>query len=550
MVTLLCCGSVLWAQSPMSHGVIFSEALVPMRDGITLSTSVGKPDMGGPAFPVIFVRTPYGKGAESEARAHFIQNGYVVVTQDCRGTGESAGSFEPYLQEKEDGYDALEWISEQPWCDGNVGMIGASYAGQVQWLAAAGGHPVLKTIIPQVSGTDPFLDVPYDHGILKLSMIMWAYNMTYPERELRELDYSKLYTLPVSAIDEAFFGVDIPIWNGWTRMDGPSDWSRARFLDELRTVDIPVLYVSGVWDVEALSTQLNWQRMQAYGHHHQHLLFGPWEHTGFLGDVPTTFAGQDYGYASRLDFEAIWLRWFDRWLKGADHPEGAEKPVRLFVTGANEWRSYDQWPGEHFAAERYHFDLAHERDHTYALRSGPVPLDTAMYVYDPEAVRLNMDPEFSDSVRYMRHPEAGEDLALLSDVFTSATTLGGPAYVDLAVAIDQRDVDLFVLLAEVDSAGKMNAITHPGKVRARFRDGRTLQALTPGEFHKVRIDLFPFAHQFKKGSRLAVIVRSDWFPRYIRNLGTADPITRATRMSPVHVRISSESELLLYRIPY
>ncbi len=522
---------------------------VPMRDGVALSTSMRLPAQGGPAFPVIFVRTPYGKAYDAEQRAHYTRHGYAVVVQDCRGTGESVGDFEPYLHEKEDGYDALDWISRQAWCDGHVGMIGASYSAQVQWLAAAGGHPVLKALIPQVSGTDPFFDVPYDHGILKLSMIEWAYKLTYPERETPVYVWDSLYTLPVSRIDEAFFGVDVPLWNRWTQMDRPEDWAKARFLEDLRNVDIPVLHVSGNWDVEALSTQMNWQRMQAYGHAHQHFLFGPWEHTGFLEDVPTTFSGIAYGEGSRLDFEAIWLRWFDHWLKGTANGVSQEKPVQLFVTGLNTWVALNEWPDTRFARRTWHFNLSRPADGTHALSSAPAPPDTASYTYVPDSVRLNMDPEFAESALFQLDPHARDRIALLSPPFPQRTVLGGPAYADLVFAVDRPDVDLFVLLAEMDTAGQLRALTHPGKVRASFRDGRSVAPLPSGEFVTARIDLFPFAHAFSAGSRLAVIVRSSWFPRYIRNLGTSDPIESATRTQAVNVRLSSAGQLVLYEIP-
>ncbi|MBK7087015.1 MAG: CocE/NonD family hydrolase [Flavobacteriales bacterium] len=522
---------------------------VRVRDGIVLATSVRVPEKGGPSFPVIFLRTPYGKEYEADQRAHYTVQGYVVVVQDCRGTGDSEGRFEPYLHEKQDGYDALDWISEQTWCDGNVGMIGASYSAQVQWLAAASGHPVLKTLIPQVSGTDPFFDVPFDHGILKLSMIEWAYKLTFPGREPPEYIWSKLYTLPVTRIDDEFFGVNVPLWDRWAGMDHPDDWKAARFLDDMRNVDIPALHVSGNWDVEALSTQLNWHRMQAYGHADQHLLFGPWEHTGFLDLLPTTFSGNDYGEASRLDFEAIWLKWFDHWLKGADNGVERDKPVRLFITGLNAWVELDHWPDADFKKSFLHFDLAHEADHFHALEPTPAPGHTSGYTYVPDSVKLNMDPEFSETSLYTRHPDRQDEIALITAAFEEDTVIGGPAYLDLVFEIDQPDVDLFVLLAEMDPAGNLNVLTHPGKVRGMFRDNASLASMRPGVFETTRIDLFPFAHQFKKGNRLAVIVRSDWFPRYIRNTGTGLPIESATRTRSVNVCIASESELVLYGIP-
>ena len=521
---------------------------VKLRDGVALATSVTLPSDTSTPFPVIFLRTPYGKEAETDARLHYTASGYALVTQDCRGTGESEGAFEPYLHEKDDGYDALEWISNQPWCDGNVGMIGASYEGQVQWLAAASAHPMLKTIIPQVSGTDPFLDVPYDHGILKLSMIDWAYHMSHPGRADPDYVWDRLFTLPITMIDDAFYGVDVPLWDQWTRMDDPADWMKARFLDDMAQVDIPILYVSGNWDVEALSTQLNWLKLRAFGKKHQHLLFGPWEHTAFLGTVPTTFSGVEHGAASRLDFEDIWLAWFDRWLKGKDNGVDLEEPVQFFITGRNEWAFLEDWPSSTYRTRTYHLDLTNEQQRWYSLDTTIAAPASAEYVYVPQVVRLNMDPEFSETAYYARDTAAGNDLAMLSAPFTRNTVLAGPAYVDLEFALDQPDADVFVLIAEVDTAGRIRVLGHPGKMRAMFRDQKELRPVVIGQNHKAKVDLFPFAHEFSKGSRLAVIVRSDWFPRYLRNSGTGQPIATNTELRSVTVGITSASQLILYEL--
>ncbi len=114
---------------------------VPMRDGIMLSADVYRPiDKSGETktYPVILTRTPYMKLSEGilVPAKYFTERGYVFVAMDVRGRGDSDGVFVPYFNEGEDGYDAIEWCAAQPWSDGNVGTIGSSYPGNIQWLAA------------------------------------------------------------------------------------------------------------------------------------------------------------------------------------------------------------------------------------------------------------------------------------------------------------------------------------------------------------------------------------------------------------------------------
>src|SRR2546430_5942421 len=138
---------------------------VPMRDGITLSADIYLPiDSSNPSrkYPVILTRTPYMKLSERMLvpATHFAERGYVFVATDVRGRGDSDGTFVPYFNEGQDGYDAIEWCASQPWSDGNVGTIGSSYPGCIQWVAALRKPPHLKAMVVRVTPSDPFVETP------------------------------------------------------------------------------------------------------------------------------------------------------------------------------------------------------------------------------------------------------------------------------------------------------------------------------------------------------------------------------------------------------
>jgi uncharacterized protein len=177
-------------RSPLSapdHQVrLIQRVPIPMRDGLKLFADVLMPDGKGP-FPTVLVRTPYGRqgpGDWLQRGRFFAARGYVVVVQSVRGRQDSEGQWQPWMNERSDGYDTVDWISRQTWSDGSVGMIGASYMGSAQLQAAAEAHPALKCIIPIGAGTDPFFQVPFDHGIFHLELLQWLHAVSNPARTL------------------------------------------------------------------------------------------------------------------------------------------------------------------------------------------------------------------------------------------------------------------------------------------------------------------------------------------------------------------------------
>ncbi|MEI7700267.1 MAG: CocE/NonD family hydrolase, partial [Planctomycetia bacterium] len=123
---------------------------IPMRDGVKLVADVYRDDLV-PQAPVILMRTPYDRTKQKGMGELCARAGYIFVAQDCRGTRASEGVLSPYNNEGQDGYDTIEWITQQTWCNGRVGMTGGSYVGAVQWQAAVERPPGLVAIAPQAT---------------------------------------------------------------------------------------------------------------------------------------------------------------------------------------------------------------------------------------------------------------------------------------------------------------------------------------------------------------------------------------------------------------
>src|SRR5260221_8256617 len=147
------------------------NVMAPMRDGVSLAANVFLPKTGGP-FPVILIRTPYGKMDENfgEARRYGTA-GYAMVVQDCRGRGSSQGVWDPFRYDGEDGFDTQEWVGHQPWCNGQIGTSGGSYVGWTQWSAASPGSRFLPCRAPAVPFSVAYHEIAYPGGAFQIALL-------------------------------------------------------------------------------------------------------------------------------------------------------------------------------------------------------------------------------------------------------------------------------------------------------------------------------------------------------------------------------------------
>jgi uncharacterized protein len=144
---------------------------IPMRDGVELNATVYRPK-GGEAAPAIFTLTPYIADSYHERAYYFAQRGYAFLLVDCRGRGNSGGTFEPFVNEGRDGHDVVVWLAGQPWCSGAVTMWGGSYAGFNQWMTLKEFPPQLRTIVPAASA-HAAVDFPFFKNIFYPYEMQW-----------------------------------------------------------------------------------------------------------------------------------------------------------------------------------------------------------------------------------------------------------------------------------------------------------------------------------------------------------------------------------------
>jgi len=321
----------------------------PMRDGTGLATDLWFPNGGDGPWPVILVRTPYSRENQKGYGRYFSSHNYVVAIQDVRGQYGSEGTFDLWNNEKQDGYDAIEWLAVQEWSKGKVGMVGGSYAAYVQLAAAVERPPHLLTIIPLVTMADPGLNHVYPNGILHLTQHLQAislfevnYGKGGSKYRLKPGWQSQLNKLPVIDFDIMLFGEKNQQWRDHlSHKPADSYWNSSNILADLEKTDIPVFLIGGWYDFGGIGTKESYLHLSKSKNPNIKLLLGPWSHQN-LGK--SNLGPYDFGESARVNIFNKELEWFDFWLKNIKNDITSDSLVYIFAVGPNEWIESNAYP--------------------------------------------------------------------------------------------------------------------------------------------------------------------------------------------------------------
>ncbi|HZS75578.1 MAG TPA: CocE/NonD family hydrolase [Ktedonobacteraceae bacterium] len=533
---------------------------IPLRDGITLSADVYRPlERSGEIkrYPVILNRTPYMKLSQGtmQAARYFAERGYVFVAVDVRGRGDSEGTFVPYFSEGKDGYDVIEWCAGQSWSDGNVGTIGSSYPGIIQWLAALEKPPHLKAMVVRVPPSNPFVETPT--GVPSPMSLCWLHYVSGHVNQLMEaVDWEQVYThLPLATMDIQA-GRYIPYWHTEIEHSQLDDfWEPLCYQNKFDQLDIPVLHISGWYDDEQIGTPLNFIGMTQSAatpeaRASQRMIMGPWGH---VVNVESKIGEVDFGPQSLIDLRGEELRWFNRWLKGYTHElSTVEAPIRIFVMGSNQWRDEYEWP---LARTQWTPFYLHSQGHANS-RFGDGSLSTTAPAIEP-ADNYRYDP--SRPVPFLTEPTSsqigGPDdysaierrddvLVYRTEVLQEDLEVTGPIRVELYASSSAPDTDFTAKLVDIWPNGFTQRLCD-GMVRARFRNGMDKPSLIePGKIYKYNIDCWNTSQVFKAGHRIGLEISSSAFPKYDRNLNTGAALGVTMEMAVAEQRIYHDEEHL------
>ena len=466
--------------------------------------------------PLVLVRCPYGRRGifGTLSGRLFAERGFQSVVQSCRGTFGSGGQLDPFgVTETADGLATVEWLREQPWYPGAFGTWGPSYLGLTQWALATLALPDHRAMAVQVASTRP-RDLVRPGGSFGLeTMLEWIDQVARQERpgaflrqRMRAGALRRLAgQLPLRDLDRLATGATAPYWQSWLG-DDTDFWNEHQYGTGPAKVTAAIAMTGGWYDIFLPAQLRDYQALRSAGRDVR-LTIGPWRHA-------------DQGAV------AVWVRDGQEFLRAA-LARGDDPPqppaVRIFVTGAEEWRDLPAWPP---AAGPQHWYLQSDAG---LAQHQPADSEPDRYTYNPA------DPTPSLGGPVGNEGAARVDNRMLearTDVvtFTSAALgsdmeiIGVPA-VDLYVGSNREHTDFFARLCEVNPAGQSVNIC----------DG--LLRLAPGQppsgpagIRRVRFELWPVAHRFAARSRLRLQVSSGAHPRFARNPGTGDPLATATML--------------------
>ena len=532
------------------HGV-----LAPMRDGTRLALDLIRPNAPG-AYPVVLVRTPYDKTREhvKPFLRSLAERGYIVAVQDTRGRFNSDGVFFPYRDDRADGYDTVEWVAAQGWCDGNVGMAGGSYNGQTQWFAAADAPPHLKAIVPVVSPPDAFANEPLCNGCLLLPMGEWmvwmgrrSWQLPTPY-DLFNARQPYFDALPAADLPRKA-GFESPWWQEWMRHPNFDDfWRASSYQEAWPNIRVPALNITGWWDMNFPGAPTNFAGMRRHGggaaiRHSQQLIIGPWPH---WVNRTRSLNGVDFGDQAIVNLDDYMIRFYDRWLKGVENGLEKDPRVQVFVLGANEWWTDDEWPLSQTEMTPFYF---HSRGKANCLKGDgglsmhpPEAEPADHYTYDP-ADPIGAFWNLRDGPVDDRTPSIRDDmLCYTTEVLTQALDVVGPIACVLHGSSSALDTDWHVRLVDVHPDGAARFLCH-GMLRARFRESfEHPRLLEPHAVYRFEFGMDACGVRFLPGHRIRVEVMSSWFPEYDRNTNSgADNNFKDSRLVVAHNCIYHDS---------
>ncbi len=555
-----------------------------MRDNTILRADIYRPLDDG-KHPVILIRTPYNKllsgGQDSLNVADAAHAGYGIVIQDIRGRFASDGAWETgamYFREGKDGYDSVEWIAAQPWCDGNVGTAGGSYLAALQWVLAQENPPHLKAMAPWIGNSSTEEELELTGGATNLYIAAsWVpvmavdvadrlakegEDVTAMRSAIMDTLYNpeKLYGhLPLRDAPLARYDALRPLLAGQLSGGPPNRNIIELARRHYEKVMVPCQHVSGWYDIFTWATFHNFNQMRLHGgaevaRKGQHVIMGPWIHgarlLAFWGQLNFgALAGEP---AAMVSVQT--LAFFDRYLRGKNVPI---PPVHYFVMGENRWHDAESWPIPGTSWQRFYMH-SKGRANTAA---GDGLLDSRMpgeefqdcFAYNP------LNPVPTTGGRYLplaglvpgpidqSHIEKRPDvLCYTTPELTSDVEVTGPIAIHLFAATSAVDTDFVAKLIDVWPDGRAINIAE-GIKRARGRKSVfSPQPLTPGEINEFIIDMGNTSQLFRSGHRIRIDVTSSAFPQWDRNMNTGNSIGEDAKGVPALQTIHHSSQYASY----
>lgn len=484
---------------------------IPMPDGARLAARIRLPeDAERNPVPAVLEYLPYRRRdgtahRDSITQPYLAGHGYGAVRVDIRGTGDSDGVIadEYTSREMADGHDVVQWLAQQPWCDGNVGMWGISWGGINALQVAARQPPALKAIMPMGFAHDRYNgDCHFMGGCLLEGNMSWgntflAGSSRPPDPAVVGHPWRAQWLERLRAIEHP-----IALWLSHQRRD--DYWKAGSACEDFSRIKAAVYAVSGWQDSYSRNVLSLVENLKAP----RKALIGPWAH----GWPHMAAPGPAIGFLQES------LRWWDFWLKGIETGIMDEPMLRVWM---GEWtkprKQVAQWPGRWVQEKIW---PARENAKKLccasgALREQPAPAEDIV-IASPQTLGMTagyqcsygLGPDLSDD----QQADDAQSCCFDSAPLDNAVEILGEAAVELEISCDRPQALLAARLCEVSSDGASLRVSY-GLLNLSHRDADAEPTpITPGERIRLRLPLCAIAHRFSAGHRIRLALSTSYWP--------------------------------------
>ena len=497
------------ASSANHHNKIeITEVSITMSDGIRLAADIYWPAGADKKdrFPILLEYLPYRKD-ENRARnyslySYFLEHGYLVVRVDMRGTGNSEGITIPYEYsdiELDDGEEVIDWLSQQEWSTGSVGMFGISWGGFNSIQMAMRNPPALKAFVALMA-----TEYLYQEDVHYMDGIMVAGDSWMMSNDL----YNSLPGAPDFKMDEEWlrnrFNVEPSVYTYMRQQRDGAFWDRASARGQYEKIRVPGYHIGGWYDGYRNSLPRMLENVQAP----VKAMIGPWDH----------YFPHNAWPKPQIEWRHEAVRWFDQWLKGEDTGILKEPAFAVYVRNYHPpdpdldqvhgyWRWEDGWPIERIENHSWYAHADH------SLSTEPAGNATHSMTYKPSIGLEGGGPTmWWGSIAPDQQPMDEYSLVYDSEILDAPLEILGRPIARLRVSANATRANWVVRVSDVAPDGQVTQVVGAAFNGTHRISAREPSDIVPGEDFDLNIDLHFTSWVFPKGHRIRIAVSNAIWP--------------------------------------
>ncbi|MCK8498492.1 CocE/NonD family hydrolase [Myxococcus fulvus] len=557
---LLPASEPLWVRDEARRYVIEEDVLVPTPDGAQVSVTVARPRKTQAPLPTAMSFTIYANGFNKQEAVRSAAHGFAGVTALTRGKRNSPDAPVPFEHDGDDAIAVIDWVSRQPWSDGQVGMFGGSYEGFTQWSAAKRGHPALKAIMPSVP-VAPGIDVPMQGNVFQGFFYRWPRYVTL-DKGLADADYfdgarwdtlhERWYTSgePYRAL-ERLDGRPNPFFQRWLEHPTYDAYWRKMipYRQEFARIRIPVLTTTGYYDGCSLSAMYYLtEHLRHVPDARHYFVIGPYDHMGGQHASSDELMGYRIDPVARLDVHALRYQWLEHVLRQGPLPALLKDRVNYQVMGANTWKHAPDLAGVSNGAVELFLAPSSTGD--------PHRLTTVAPAAGTRQ-RLRVDfkdrspgPHYEPSDIVSTTLEAPRDgFVYVGEPLTQALEVSGLFSGRLDFITNKKDFDFYVVLYERTAKGEYVYLSYVLQRASHVAEREQRRLLVPGKRQRLTFQSGRMtSRRLEVGSQVVAVVAINKHAQSQLNLGTGKDVSDerlADAKTPLEITFLPGSRLTL-----